>query len=340
MHKTKIKNKDRQSCLSFFAKCDIIINMIIGFIVAIVSIVLDQLTKFLIYGTAAKSIIGNFLWFESTLNTGVAFSLFEGFPVIFIIISSIASVLIGCLIISKKYCKGKVTKISLGLILGGTFSNLLDRIMFGGVRDFIYLKSINYAIFNVADMAVVCGVILLCISLIISIIRETKTIKRKVKKVQMMKLNSTIIVKDLPEKTRLDIFLATETDWTRSGIKQQIDGGNALVNGKKQKAGYLVKDGDEITLSFEKPEMSAKPEAIPLNIVYEDEDYAIINKPQGMVVHPAPGAYNHTLVNALLYHFDKLSSGSDNIRPGIVHRIDKDTSGLLVVAKTMFLMQA
>lgn len=86
--------------------------MIIGFIVAIVSIVLDQLTKFLIYGTAAKSIIGNFLWFESTLNTGVAFSLFEGFPVIFIIISSIASVLIGCLIISKKYCKGKVTKIS------------------------------------------------------------------------------------------------------------------------------------------------------------------------------------------------------------------------------------
>lgn len=157
-------------------------NMIIGFIVAIVSIVLDQLTKFLIYGTAAKSIIGNFLWFESTLNTGVAFSLFEGFPVIFIIISSIASGLIGCLIISKKYCKGKVTKISLGLILGGTFSNLLDRIMFGGVRDFIYLKSINYAIFNVADMAVVCGVILLCISLIISIIRETKTNKKESEK--------------------------------------------------------------------------------------------------------------------------------------------------------------
>lgn len=148
-----------------------------------------------------------------------------------------------------------------------------------------------------------------------------------------MKLNSTITAKDLSEKTRLDIFLANETDWTRSQIKQQIDSGNALVNGKKQKAGFLVKNGDEVTLSFEKPELSAEPENIPLNIIYEDEDYAIINKPQGMVVHPAPGAYNHTLVNALLYHFDSLSSGSDNIRPGIVHRIDKDTSGLLVVAK-------
>lgn len=149
----------------------------------------------------------------------------------------------------------------------------------------------------------------------------------------MMELNSTIIVKDLTEKTRLDVFLATETDWTRSQIKQQIDSGKALVNGKIQKAGFLIKNGDEVSLSFSREELSAQPEDIPLDIIYENDDYAIINKPQGMVVHPAPGAYNHTLVNALLFHFEKLSSGSNNIRPGIVHRIDKDTSGLLVVAK-------
>ena len=95
----------------------------------------------------------------------------------------------------------------------------------------------------------------------------------------------------------------------------------------------MIKNGDEVTLSFSKQEMSAEPEDIPLEIVYEDDDIAVINKPQGMVVHPAPGSYSHTLVNALLFHFENLSHGSDTIRPGIVHRIDKDTSGLLVVAK-------
>lgn len=151
----------------------------------------------------------------------------------------------------------------------------------------------------------------------------------------MIELNSEIIVEDLPEKERLDIFLSNETGWTRSQVKLQIDNNKVLVNGKTQKAGFLVKNSDKIELSFSKDVLDSKaePEDIPLEIVYEDEDFAIINKPQGMVVHPAPGAYNHTLVNALLFHFENLSQGSDAIRPGIVHRIDKDTSGLLVVAK-------
>jgi 23S rRNA pseudouridine1911/1915/1917 synthase len=108
-----------------------------------------------------------------------------------------------------------------------------------------------------------------------------------------------------------------------------------LVNDKVQKAGFLIKNGDVVQISFSKEvlQLNAEAENIPLDVVYEDDDFAIINKPQGMVVHPAPGAYNHTLVNALIYHFDNLSSGSNDIRPGIVHRIDKDTSGLLVVAK-------
>ena len=151
----------------------------------------------------------------------------------------------------------------------------------------------------------------------------------------MIELNLDIIVEDLAEKTRLDVFLAEQTGWTRSQIKLQIDAGKAFVNKKIVKPGFLIKNGDIINLSFSKEilEINAEAENIPLEIVYEDDDFAIINKPQGMVVHPAPGAYNHTLVNALLFYFDNLSKSSDNIRPGIVHRIDKDTSGLLVVAK-------
>lgn len=149
----------------------------------------------------------------------------------------------------------------------------------------------------------------------------------------MLELNSEFIVEDLDEKKRLDVYLASMIDWTRSQIKLQIDNGKALVNGKVQKAGFLVKNGDVVTLIFSKEVINAEPENIPLDIVYEDADLAIINKPQGMVVHPAPGAYNHTLVNALLFHFENLSKSEDKVRPGIVHRIDKDTSGLLVVAK-------
>lgn len=151
----------------------------------------------------------------------------------------------------------------------------------------------------------------------------------------MIELNLELVVSDLEEKTRLDVYLSNETGWTRSQVKIQIDNKKVLVNQKVQKSSFLVKNNDKIQLFFEKNALNSeiKAEEIPLEIVYEDDDFAIINKPQGMVVHPAPGAYNHTLVNALLYHFENLSAGSDNIRPGIVHRIDKDTSGLLVVAK-------
>ena len=151
----------------------------------------------------------------------------------------------------------------------------------------------------------------------------------------MIELNLEFVAEDLEEKTRLDVLLSSETGWTRSQIKHQVDAGKVFVNGKTQKAGFLVKNGDKISLNFTKDVLNVNAEAenIPLDIVYEDDDFAIINKPQGMVVHPAPGAYNHTLVNALLFYFDNLSNSGDNVRPGIVHRIDKDTSGLLVVAK-------
>lgn len=149
-------------------------------------------------------------------------------------------------------------------------------------------------------------------------------------------MEQTLIV-SLEEKNsvRLDVYLAEVLEeWTRSQIKKQIDSKNAIVNGKPRKAGFALKSGDIVSISFNKEVglEDVSPENIPLDIIFEDDDIVVINKKQGMVVHPAPGNYEHTLVNALLYHFKNLSQ-EGSIRPGIVHRIDKDTSGLLVVAK-------
>ena len=148
--------------------------IIISLICAVIVVGVDQLTKFLIYGTAAKSIIGDFLWFQSTLNSGVAFSMFEGKSWLFIIISAIASIVIIYLIFSKKFLMKHFYKICLGLILGGTIGNLIDRIIFDGVRDFIYFKFIDFAIFNIADAAIVVSVILFCLAMIIDTFKKEK----------------------------------------------------------------------------------------------------------------------------------------------------------------------
>lgn len=141
---------------------------------------------------------------------------------------------------------------------------------------------------------------------------------------------------------RLDKYISEELeDVSRSYVKKLIDKGNISVTGsdgteRRVKASYLLSNGDLVLVSLPEPEkLEIAPENIPLEIVYEDEDVIVINKPQGMVVHPAPGNYSGTLVNALMYHCgDSLSSINGVERPGIVHRIDKDTSGLLVICKT------
>lgn len=138
------------------------------------------------------------------------------------------------------------------------------------------------------------------------------------------------------DNERLDYYLSTElNEVSRSYIKKLILEEKVLVNQKNKKASYSVKEGDQILVILPKPtKLELIPQNIPIDIVYEDDYLAVINKPQGMVVHPAPGNYDKTLVNALLYHLDKLSSINGVIRPGIVHRLDKDTSGLMVVAKS------
>ena len=134
---------------------------------------------------------------------------------------------------------------------------------------------------------------------------------------------------------RLDRFVSDKTGLSRSLVVKLIEDGNIKVGGKAEGKNYKLRRGDAIELVMPAPEPDeAVPEDIPLDIIYEDNDIIVINKPSGMVVHPAPGVYSGTLVNALLYHCKGSLSGIGGvIRPGIVHRIDKDTSGLLVVAK-------
>ena len=138
------------------------------------------------------------------------------------------------------------------------------------------------------------------------------------------------------EKGRLDKYLADLLpDYTRSFIQKQIEKKGVLVNEKEVSSKYQVKSNDKIVITINDPiEVDIVPEPIAIEIVYEDDHLMIVNKPQDMVVHPAPGNYSGTLVNGLLYHCkDKLSGINGEIRPGIVHRIDKDTSGLLMIAK-------
>lgn len=134
---------------------------------------------------------------------------------------------------------------------------------------------------------------------------------------------------------RVDAFIAEKTQLTRSAAARLIENGNVLLGGKEIAKNYKLRAGDMFEIELPEPEDSeALPEDIPLDVIYEDEDIIIVNKPKGMVVHPAVGNTNGTLVNALLYHCrDSLSGIGGVVRPGIVHRIDKDTGGLLVVAK-------
>ena len=145
----------------------------------------------------------------------------------------------------------------------------------------------------------------------------------------------TIIVTRENRGKRLDAFIADSSDYTRNSVQLLMDRGNIFVNGKICSKSYKVKENDEIVINVPPAkDMGIIAQDIPLDIYYEDDDLIVVNKPKGMVVHPANGNESGTLVNALMYHCKGSLSGiNGEIRPGIVHRIDKDTSGLLVVAK-------
>lgn len=135
---------------------------------------------------------------------------------------------------------------------------------------------------------------------------------------------------------RLDAFLAAQfEDWSRARLQKLIENEDILVNGKVSKSSYKLREHDEIEVELPPPATTGfAPENIPIDIVYEDDTLLVVNKPAGLVVHPAAGTPSGTLANALAYHFQQLPGSGTGLRPGIVHRLDRDTSGLLVVAKT------
>lgn len=146
----------------------------------------------------------------------------------------------------------------------------------------------------------------------------------------------TIVVEQVDVGTRIDVFLSDSLeDVSRSGVQKLIDETHVLIHGKTCKSNYKLRANDIISVEIpESVPIAIEAEDIPLNILYEDDDVIVVNKPKGMVVHPAPGHYSGTLVNALMFHCkDGLSGINGAIRPGIVHRIDKDTSGILMIAK-------
>lgn len=139
------------------------------------------------------------------------------------------------------------------------------------------------------------------------------------------------------ENTRIDRYLSSHSDLSRSFIQKLSEEGKIMVNGKVVKSSYKVSLNDEINVQVPEMEnLETKPENIPLDILYEDSDLIVINKPKGMIVHPASGIYTGTLVNALLYHCKDLSGINGVLRPGIVHRIDKDTTGCIIACKNDF----
>ena len=143
-----------------------------------------------------------------------------------------------------------------------------------------------------------------------------------------------IIINNSENNKRIDLYLIDKIDMSRSKIQDKLKKGEILVNEKQVKSSYILKENDVISFNIEeKIDTDIEPENIPLDIVYEDNDVIVVNKKNGMVVHPAPGNNHGTLVNALLYHSRNLSKVNGEFRPGIVHRIDAYTTGLLMVAK-------
>jgi len=158
----------------------------------------------------------------------------------------------------------------------------------------------------------------------------------------MLQDSLTFTVDQASVDSRLDAYLASQiSHWSRARLQRLIDNEDVLVNGKSAKSSYRLRAGDEIEVELiSTPIESFTPENIPLDVVYEDDVLLVINKPASLVVHPAAGIHSGTLANALAFHFQNLPSATGKARPGIVHRLDRDTSGLMVVAKTESSMES
>lgn len=295
-------------------------------IFSIILIIIDQFTKYLVVTNIANEnpivLIDDFLRLYYIENRGAAFGILQGFRFLFAIIT-IVVLLVLIIFLVKNYNKVPfIYLLSFSLLIGGTIGNFIDRIRLHYVVDFISMKFFghDFAIFNFADMFIVIGTILISIGIVL---HDNK---------RWCMYKNTFVINSEAVDTRLDKFLDKKLEINRSQIKKYIKLGNIILNGKIVKAGYSLKKGDIVTVSYEN-EKQLLPEKIDFKVLYEDDYLAVISKPQDLVVHPGAGNISGTLVNGLLYRFKDLSNPIDEERPGIVHRLDKDTSGLMIIAK-------
>ncbi len=295
-------------------------------IFSIILIIIDQFTKYLVVTNIANEnpvvLIDNFLKLYYIENRGAAFGILQGFRSLFTVITILVLLFLIVFLIRNYNKVPFIYLVSFSLLIGGTIGNFIDRIRLHYVVDFISMRFFghDFAIFNFADMFIVLGTVLISIGIVL---HDNK---------RWFMYKNTFLVSTLDVDSRLDKFLDQKLEINRSQIKKHIESGNILLNGKIVKAGYSLREGDTITVSFEDEE-KLLPENIDFNIIYEDEYLAVISKPQDLVVHPGAGNKSGTLVNGLLYKFKNLSNPIDEDRPGIVHRLDKDTSGLMIIAK-------
>ena len=295
-------------------------------IFSIILIIIDQFTKFLAASYLANEdsvvLIDNFLRLYYIENRGAAFGILQGFRFLFAVIT-VAVLIILIVFLIKNYNKVPfIYLLSFSLLIGGTIGNFIDRVRLHYVIDFISMRFFGYdfAIFNFADVFIVVGTILISIGILL---HDNK---------RWFMYKNTFIVDKESVGLRLDKFLEENLEINRSQIKKNIVDGNILLNNNKVKAGYNLKLDDEITVEYE-DDFSLSPEKIDFDVLYEDDYLAVISKPQDLVVHPGAGNKSGTLVNGLLYKFKELSNPIDHDRLGIVHRLDKDTSGLMLIAK-------
>ena len=284
-------------------------------ILIIFLIILDQIIKFTL-PNENEGKINNLIEIISKDNSEILVDKNSNNKLTYITTDIVVLALVIRLMIVQKDTMNFKTKIALGLIVGGGLSNLIDRILKGGVINYIKISSWEHMpAINFASIIIAIGFILFVVNLAI------------------YSLNNIMVDID---GQRLDVYICQiKSDISRSMVQKMIEQSKILVNGKKEKPSYKLKVGDNITIEYIKPqETKLKPQKIPIEIIYDDNDIIVVNKPKGLVVHPGNGNLDGTLANAILdICKDSLSGIGGEIRPGIVHRLDKDTSGLLIIAK-------
>ena len=274
-------------------------------------------------------------------NTGSAFGFFPSQTAL-LILASLVGIAILIIFYRHQPLPGLLLRTSLGLQLGGAAGNLADRLTLGGVTDFIDIG--RWPVFNLADSAIVIGIGILA-WFFLSPSKQAQPQQEQAPEEQEVPLTPSLDSNPLERRLslvcdasgeRLDSYLARlRPELTRAHVQRLIRQEQVLVNGLAAKAALHLRAGDHIEMTL--PAQVSPwpmPEEIPVSIVYRDDDLLIIDKPPGLTVHPAPGRPSGTVVNALLALFPDIEGTGDRLRPGIVHRLDADTSGLMVVART------